>query len=100
MHFVLYILGKIVYNNSVRQPQQIMKLLKKATLPTLKENFKVGDKIYVTTWDFDGRTSVQNTNLYIIQKVNRVTLHVLNERGDVFVMDPHEHGTKITFAKH
>lgn len=90
-----------MYNNSVRQPQQIMKLLKKATLPTLKENFKVGDKIYVTTEHFDGRGGFDKIcNLYLIQKVNIKTLHVVNERGDVFVMDPHEHGTKITFAKH
>lgn len=90
-----------MYNNSVRQPQQIMKLLKKATLPTLKENFKVGDKIYVTTSHFDGRGGYDKIcNLYLIQKVNIKTLHVVNEAGDVYVMNPHEYGTKITFAKH
>lgn len=78
-----------------------MKLLKKCAMPALKDNFKTGDKIYVTTEHFDGRGGYDKiTNLYIIQKVNRVTLHVLNERGDTFVMNPNENGTQITFAKH
>ena len=69
-------------------------------MPALKDNFKTGDKIYVTSYDFDGRTSFKKTILYIIQKVNRVTLHVVDERGDVHVMNPLEDGVKITFAKH
>lgn len=78
-----------------------MKLLKKATLPALKENFKVGDKIYVTTEHFDGRGGYDKIcNLYLVKKVNTKTLHVLNEAGDVYAVDPHKHGTKITFAKH
>ena len=70
-------------------------------MPALKDNFKAGDKIYVTTSHFDGRGGYDKiTNLYIIQKVNHVTLHVLNQDGDTYVMNPNENGTQITFAKH
>lgn len=79
-----------------------MKLLKKApiaVLPTLKEIYKFNDKLEVTTkgYFFDGRVTefTTETNLYIVQKVNIKTLHVVDNKGDTYVMNPNETGTTV-----
>lgn len=76
-----------------------MKLLKKAPiaiLPTLKETYKFNDKLEVTTEHFDGRGGYDKiTNLFIVSKVNNKTLHVVDSKGDTYVMNPNETGTTV-----
>ena len=76
-----------------------MKLLKKApitVLPTLKETYKFNDKLEVTTEFFRGREgSHKITNLFIVAKVNVKTLHVVDNKGDTYVMNPSEPNTTV-----
>lgn len=81
----------------------IMKLLKKApiaALPTLKETYKFNDKLEVTTEIYDGRGQFDKiTNLYIVQKVNIKTLHVVDNKGDTYVMNPNERNTYVHIVR-
>jgi hypothetical protein len=85
----------------------IMKLLKKApiaVLPTLKEIYKFNDKLEVTTkgYFFDRRAPWEfttETNLYIVQKVNIKTLHVVDNKGDIYVMNPDERNTTVRIVR-
>ena len=73
-----------------------MKLLKKAALPALKEIYKFNDKLEVTTEIYDGRGQFDKiTNLFIVAKVNIKTLHVVDNKGDTYVMNPNETGTTV-----
>lgn len=81
----------------------IMKLLKKAPIaafPTLKETYKFNDKLEVTTEIYDGRGQFDKiTNLYIVQKVNIKTLHVIDNKGDTYVMNPNERNTYVHIVR-
>ena len=75
-----------------------MKLLKKAPViiaPTLKKIYKFNDKLEVTNEYFDGRDGYKITNLFIVSKVNNKTLHVVDNKGDTYVMNPNETGTTV-----
>ena len=80
-----------------------MKLLKKApiaALPALKETYKFNDKIYVTTESHDGRGHYDKiTNLFIVAKVNIKTLHVVDNKGDTYVMNPNERFTTVRIVR-
>ena len=81
----------------------IMKLLKKAPIaafPTLKETYKFNDKLEVTTEIYDGRGQFDKiTNLYIVQKVNIKTLHIVDNKGDTYVMNPNERNTYVHIVR-
>lgn len=80
-----------------------MKLLKKAPiaiLPTLKETYKFNDKLEVTTEFFRGRDgSHKITNLFIVDSVNDATLHVVDNKGDTYVMNPNEPNTTVRIVR-
>jgi hypothetical protein len=80
-----------------------MKLLKKApitVLPTLKEIYKFNDKLEVTTEFFRGRDgSHKITNLFTVVKVNVETLHVIDNKGDTYVMNPNEPNTTVRIVR-
>jgi hypothetical protein len=77
-----------------------MKLLKKALLPTLKETYKFNDKLEVTTEIYDGRGQFDKiTNLFIVAKVNTKTLHVVDNKGDTYVMNPNERFTTVRIVR-
>ena len=80
-----------------------MKLLKKAPaaiIPTLKETYKFNDKLEVTNEYFDGRGGYDKiTNLFIVSKVNNKTLHVVDNKGDTYVMNPNETGTTVRIVE-
>ena len=64
-----------------------MKLIKKATLAT--NNFKAGQEIEVTTLHFGydvGYYCV--TKQYTVVKVNKVTIDILDAKGDTYRLDP------------
>jgi len=78
-----------------------MKLLKKALVPTLKDTYKFNDKLEVTTEHFDGLVGryYKITNLFIVSKVNHKTLHVVDNKGDTYVMNPTENGTAVRIVR-
>jgi len=66
-----------------------MKLIKKATAPALAENFKAGQVIEVTTSHHDGRGCTECvTREYTIAKVNKVTIDIVDAKGDTYRLDP------------
>jgi hypothetical protein len=72
-----------------------MKLIKKAELvkANLKNKFKVGQKIEVTTSHHDGRGSYdQLVKTYTIDKVNPTTLDITDEKGNTYRFDPNKSG--------
>ena len=80
-----------------------MKLLKKApiaVLPPLKEIYKFNDKLEVTTEIYDGRGQFDKiTNLFIVAKVNIKTLHVVDSKGDTYVMNPNDRFTTVRIVR-
>ncbi len=64
-----------------------MKIIKTKAQPTLKEQFHVGDQMVWHVTSSDGRiTEVLNLSGTVV-KVNRVTVDVLRENGDVVRLD-------------
>ena len=63
-----------------------MKLIKKATPAT--NNFKAGQEIEVTTTHFDGRGYYCVTKQYTVVKVNKVTIDILDAKGDTYRLNP------------
>lgn len=68
-----------------------MKLIRKPqpVKINLAEKYKVGQRIKVTTAHHDGRGRYDNCDtLYTIEKVNRVTLDIINDNGYTYRFDP------------
>jgi len=84
LHFFVYITMKMWYNYHVTN----MKLIKKATAPAPADNFKAGQVIEVTTTHFDGRGYECVTTEYTIAKVNKVTIDIVDAKGDTYRLDP------------
>jgi hypothetical protein len=64
-----------------------MKIIKTKAQPTLKEQFRVGDQMVWHVTSFDGRISEVLNLSGTVVKVNRVTVDVLRENGDVVRLD-------------
>jgi hypothetical protein len=64
-----------------------MKVIKKKAQPTLKEQFQVGDQMVWHETRSDGRISEVIDLRGTVVKVNRVTVDVLRENGDVVRLD-------------
>lgn len=67
-----------------------MKLIKKATAAVTKlaDKFVTGQQIEVTTSNFDGRWIGCVTTQYTVVKVNKVTIDILDAKGDTYRLDP------------
>ena len=68
-----------------------MKLIKSAELvkANLNNKFKAGQKIEITTSHHDGRGgNDQNVKTYTIDKVNRETLDITDEKGNTYRFNP------------
>jgi flagellar hook assembly protein FlgD len=67
-----------------------MKLIKKATpaVITLADKFKIGQEIEVTRNYFDGRTTTAIVDKFTIAKVNKVTIDIIDAKGDTYRLDP------------
>lgn len=65
-----------------------MKLIAKQLHPVETPTFTVGQEIILVLYPFDGRTSVRKLYALTVTKVNRVTLTVVDKKGDEFLVDP------------
>lgn len=64
-----------------------MKIIKTKAQPTLEEQFQVGDRIVWHLNHFIGRVSEAVFYSGTVVKVNRATIDVLRENGDVVRLD-------------
>jgi hypothetical protein len=75
-----------------------MKLIKKAQVvkQNLSEKFSVGQQIKVTKGCHDGRGGYDSFQfLYTVEKVNRVTIDIADDEGNVYRFNPKESPVEI-----